>query len=406
LLFFKIRTLTVYDKPSLPAFNGFVPSGTKGSRALLKYWSGFSAQDSSVPRLPPKSNLFPIIARRYAEIQLEEYAPYLTSAKSVYFSSDTFNENPVSADDDFVQLAEGIYSPLKRAADKWGFNVKIVMQMWFFANDFYFWTQSKAKELLVAFPKNSLILLDLHAEKRPQFERLRLASAPWFRVSGHTIIFCVLHNFGGGGGIAGEVSKTWSDVLKLKNLQIDGVGFAPEAIEQNEIVYDFLLHSAWSLETLDTINWVSSRYRQPLIGGMFVHRAWKLALDTAYSRPPRLSGFGPTKSVWEIRPFPGDLRRNLFMPTLIHYPAETFLRCLKDFLHSFTALSGSLAYQHDIVDFSRQLISDLALFLSSRLERMYLDDDQKQANKTSLELRQLLDVCGALLSSHADFCFQ
>jgi hypothetical protein len=63
------------------------------------------------------------------------------------------------------------------------------MQMWFLAHFREFWTRKRAHAFLGGFPAGSLVLLDLHGEHRPQWERLGL-DGDWARATGNQVVWC------------------------------------------------------------------------------------------------------------------------------------------------------------------------------------------------------------------------
>ncbi|KAH9260083.1 hypothetical protein BASA81_001855 [Batrachochytrium salamandrivorans] len=370
--------------PVLPAFNGFAPCF---GRKKYKLWSGFSPEQSSVPRLEPESAEFKLIAARMVEFQLKAYSRYLSS--TVYFSLDPFNENSAEGmEDTFPLLAKALVQPATNAASTLGFTPQFVMQMWFLGNDWEFWTKHRAKLFLEAFPSQSLLLLDLHADKQSQVVRLGLHNAKWFH---QRVVFCVLHNFGGGGGVAGEIPS-----MLLASESFAGIGFAPEGIEQNELVYDYVLNSAWGTGAFSIEAWVAARYRRRMVPAT-VLSAWQRVYGTAYSRPKTSSGWGNTKSLMEVRPMPFQALHSLFMPTLIDYPVDTFVRATSDLLSA--ALSSSPAFVYDVIAFARQALADWLIVGLDGLEH-------GEGEKWRREIAQALNLMGKLLSSDDRFCYQ
>lgn len=85
-------------------------------------------------------------------------------------------------------------------------------------------------------PQGRLVLLDLFADEHPVWTR---TSALY----GHPFIWCMLHNFGGNSAMYGAlpaVAEGVSSALKAAPDNLVGVGMAPEGIEQNPAVYEFM----------------------------------------------------------------------------------------------------------------------------------------------------------------------
>jgi alpha-N-acetylglucosaminidase len=380
------RMIQLGIDPILPAFSGFVPSqlATLHDRRTIG-WSGFSLQDSNVPRVDPFTDRHDEIATIVAFEVLKEFEQELKFQHTIYFSADIFNENgPTSSDEQggLHRFSRSLLDPVERAVNrtnqktKSNKKVKLVVQGWFIANDFYYWTTRRARAFVNAFPRDQLILLDLHGEFRPIWKRLRLDPS--------SIVFCTLHNFGGGNGLGGELRDgVLSNALEAKMAGLRGIGIAPEGVgDSNEIIYDFALGMGWwSVDDIINIDkqllqWVVGRYRLVVGSSASVSSTtalfdtWKCAVDTVYSRPHLVSGGGVFKSIVEIRPVTIGLRRVGFMPTEIFHDASKFALCSLILVSESLKTTGqellllsipSISLDYDVVDFTRQVLSDLAL---------------------------------------------
>lgn len=88
--------------------------------------------------------------------------------------------------------------------------------------------------LLSGVPQGRLVLLDLFADEHPVWTR---TSALY----GRPFIWCMLHNFGGNSAMYGALPSVAEGVsAALENDNLVGVGMAPEGIEQNPAVYEFM----------------------------------------------------------------------------------------------------------------------------------------------------------------------
>lgn len=141
-----------------------------------------------------------------------------------------------------------------------------------------------------------MIVLDLHSEQFPQYDRLH-------QYFGQPYIWCMLHNFGGTLGMFGsltilnEVLKQSSTCTTKLNLILQrpftarkainstmiGTGLTPEGINQNYVVYDLMSEMAWRSEPINLTAWVdhyiNRRYGKFDIN---VSEAWQILKNTIY----------------------------------------------------------------------------------------------------------------------------
>jgi len=395
--------------PVLHGFNGFVPREAVDAprqRLFASQWFGFTREQSNVQRLAP-SNLSRSMAHAVAREHLAEFAHELAGLGTVYFSLDVFNENAPNADDDLAALGAALVDPLRLALG--GRAPKVVMQLWFLAHHEQFWTRERAHAFLGGFPQGSLVLLDLHGERRPQWKRLGLHGR-WAAQTGHALVWCVLHNFGGANGLGGEVSAVERGALEGA-LQAGhaGVGVAPEGFGANELEFDAVLGAAWTrAASVWVAAWVRARYRAQF--GPEADEAWLCALGTVYNRPESLTGYGPTKSVVEMRPA-SSMRHKGFQPTAFAYALGDFARCPRLLLGALERASPLLrasvplskAYEFDVVDWTRQLLADTALEVSVRLDAATRAGDAAQFARWGATMLALVDAMAAVLCMHDAF---
>lgn len=90
--------------------------------------------------------------------------------------------------------------------------------------------------LLAGVPCGRLVLLDLFADEHPVWTRTEA-------LYGHPFIWCMLHNFGGNSAMYGalpSVAEGVSAAMSMASGNLVGIGMAPEGIEQNPVVYEFM----------------------------------------------------------------------------------------------------------------------------------------------------------------------
>lgn len=393
--------------PVLPAFNGHVPDAFKHliprqDFTLSSLWSGFNSTFTGVVRLEPHSPLFVEVGRAIIREQLKEYKLYLSDLSEHFYSTDTFNEMDPEAHTDLAQIGANLFLSIIREDAKG----VVVMQMWCFAHAPRLWTAANVLQLFSKIPAQNLLLLDLHGEKRAQWRRLKayLDSRPAIRV-----IWTLLHNFGGGHGMAGEMEDTKNALLlAIEEGGVDGVGLAMEGTQQNAVLYDLVLDLAWLPSSSQTFavgswleSWVASRYSHK---NSDLFNAWRCMVNTAYSRPSNLAGWGNTKSIFELHP---QLRmfQGGFQPTAIGYSPGEFFRCVTAFLEGMDAVAEAKTVNlddllYDLIDVIRQASSDLALQSLEVIRQAFLEGNSKVFAHISAKLLAILKALGDLMRHH------
>ena len=282
------------------------------------------------------------------------------------------------------------------------------------------WTPRRTRAYLGAVPAGGLLLLDLHAEKRPFYPALGRVFGRSSAHAAHGFVFCVLHNFGGSHGMAGELGAARDGFdLALASTggaggptAARGLGLSMEGIEQNGFLYEGVLDHAWALADSADANaaaadafepraaapwrraWVRARYALGHGGagggsGRGVdadaaQRAWACLGPLLYARPARLAGWGPPKSVFERRPTSWARTKPAagFQPTMTHYKAAKLLPCARALLAAARAPDAATdalqpaaalpeAFLYDVVDVVRQVVADHALEASATLEETW-----------------------------------
>ncbi|KAG6574623.1 Alpha-N-acetylglucosaminidase (NAGLU) [Phytophthora cinnamomi] len=148
-----------------------------------------------------------------------------------------------------------------------------------------------------------------------------------------------------------------------------GVGLTMEGIFQNYVVYDLTLQMAWVDAPLDMDEWVPSfaaqRYHSQ---DAHTERAWGFLLQSVYNRT--LGYGGVTKNLVCLIPH-WKLVRDGFMPTLITYDPMDIARAWKELLLAGTELHAVDTYRHDLVDVTRQFLSDHFMAQYLHLKDLY-----------------------------------
>lgn len=394
--------------PILPAFTGFVP------RAITRLfpdanvvngsqWNGFPPEYTNVTFLYPTDDQFVQLQQSFIEKQFEAYGNV-----THYYALDQFNENdPFSGNlDDLKSISKETWESLKKSdpAAVW------VLQGWLFHNNEDFWTNERIEAYLSGVPDSDLIVLDLFSESQPQWQRTKsYFGKPW--------IWCQLHNFGGNMGLYGQILNLTINPVEAvhESDSLVGFGLTMEGQEGNEIVYDLLLDQAWSDTPLDTWyyfrHWTTTRYAGARSVPYEIYLSWETLRTTVYNNT-NLTSHAGTKSIFELVPsISGLVNRTGHHPTTLHYDPADLVR-VWGYYYAATdrepTLWESPAYNYDLVDITRQVLSNAFIPEYESLIKIYQETANSKDRKRKLKaqgerLTSLLKALDAVLSTNEHF---
>ncbi|GMT07027.1 hypothetical protein PENTCL1PPCAC_29201, partial [Pristionchus entomophagus] len=270
------RMVEIGIVPVLPTFAGFVPQEFERKHKDLRFlhnkcWNNLNETYSCTTSLHPQEPEFKEIAKLFIEKQTEIYG-HVTDV----YSADPFNESPPAklSESDVAQMSSSIFEGCVMGNSRcvW------LLQSWTFAYDA--WKKSAVKSFLTQVSKGRLIVLDLQADKRPLYKEFD-------NFYGHYFVWCLLQNFGGNTQIRGNLGKlheNYRSALASEDSMV-GMGLTMEGINQNYVVYQYLIDLAWSEKELDPQEWIlgyaAARYGRR---SAVQDRAWKLLLASFYTQ--------------------------------------------------------------------------------------------------------------------------
>ena len=377
-------------KPVLPAFTGHVPSALiekfpEANIMKMKGWSDFEGTYI----LDPMDSLFIEIGKRFIVKQNEMYGT------DHLYSADTFNEmDPISGNLDYLSQVSKSVSQSMIEGDSLAVNV---MQSWLFLHD-KFWNNERIKAYLDAVPNDRLIMLDLFATAKPQWKKTEaFYGKPW--------IWCMLHNWGGKMGMYGRTNAITKELPTLINNQqagnLSGIGLTPEGLMTNPYIYDLMSEMTWHTDSLDTEEWtikyIERRYGKK---SLKAEEAWKILIRTLYDC--RDLRHGPQGAHYCMRPTP-EFSRGSFVRSEIFYNPTEIRKALKLLLEASDEIGNSDGYMYDLVDLTRQCMSDLSVEMHQQMGEAYNKGNYDEYNQISDKwLSAILDL-DSLLGTRREF---
>ncbi|MFC4138147.1 MULTISPECIES: alpha-N-acetylglucosaminidase [unclassified Microbacterium] len=252
--------------PVLPLPGGHVPSSLAGEDAAEIEWQGWRT-----PMLDPASDEYARFLGLFLEVQRELLGD---PGDAPVFAVDPYIESlPPSGD---LAALAGAGAGVHRAVAAVHPRATWLLQGWPFHYHRQFWTRERVAAYLSQIPHESLLLIDLWGEHAPMWRD---------GMHGRRWIWTAVHNFGGRFALFGDLRGLARDIAELASLQpegLEGIGVAPEAIENNTVFYEAAADLTW--ESIDIDAWLPrfahQRYGTEEYGAA---EAWQLLGDTLYA---------------------------------------------------------------------------------------------------------------------------
>ncbi|KAJ5155130.1 uncharacterized protein N7500_010569 [Penicillium coprophilum] len=388
--------------PVLPSFTGFVPANITRVLPNAKVirgsqWGGFPIQHTNDTFLEPFDDNFAKLQVSFISKQRDFYGDV-----SHIYTLDQYNEiDPDSGDVDYLRnVTRSTWHSLKLADP----DAIWMMQGWLFYANSDFWTDERVEAYLSGVDSNEdMLILDLFSESIPEWRRTNsYYGKPW--------IWCQLHNFGGNMGLYGQIQNLTQNATEalIESPSMVGYGLSMEGQEGNEIVYDLLLDQAWSRTPLDTQqyfhNWVTSRYSgQDFIpDGLYL--AWNSMRQTVYNNT-NMTTLAVAKSIVDIEPKLWSLVDIVGTHgTSVNYDPSVLVQAWQLMYHATKEeprLWSNPAYQHDMVDVTRQVMDNAFIPLYLDLIESYNSSRSTHtlAQQGENLLRILTDLDSILLTN-------
>lgn len=367
-------------QPVFPGFAGHVPEALRrvfphAGILQLPGWYGYPG----VHFLDPRDPLFKVLAREIVEQQRRLYGP------GEFYATDLLHEleMPEGGHFDLKAVAQGILEGMRAANPEaiW------VMQSW-----------SLRPDVLCELPANRVLVLDLFCDSEPKWTQTdAFHGKPW--------LWCMLHNFGGRTGMSGRLDRIASDLPNAlrhpKRGDLRGIGIAPEGIEQNPVIYDFMAEMAWRTESPDLAGWIT-RYTRRRYGGdaAEARKCWEILARTVYRGP---TAYGPVESVICARPSTNvqrvssnGSRERYYDPAELREAWRLLYQCRDCFARRET-------YRYDLVDLGRQVLAESAEPLYAAAIQAWKRADGAALREAANRFLQLIDDLDDLLATNEHF---
>lgn len=258
------------------------------------------------------------------------------------------------------------------------------------------WTPQK--DIVTAIPKDRLLILDLDSDRTA-------IEYPWVHEKGYAIVTGMLHNFGGKNAMQGHLQDHCKNNfyrLKQKGINVLGAGMFMEGIEQNPVIYDLQFQMLTHNEPMDFEKWLDSYIlRRYGVINDTLKEVWKILLETCY----RNDGYEENRvgSCLASRPQLMPIMTGPCCYTKVHYDTKKFEKAVNLFASLSDELRSNDAYQYDLCDMIRQVLSNR--FYDNQLEfkKAYKGiRNRKKLESIAKSQLELLDDLDKFLSNRSE----
>lgn len=323
-------------QPVMQGFYGMVPTTLKEKSVSLmeqgKWAGGFQR-----PAFLRPDNDFKKIAGIYYEEMKRIYGSDFR-----YFAGDPFHEGGNSGG---VNVAD------------YGKLIQSEMQQYFSGSTWVLqgWQNNPSSQLLSQLDKSKVLVLELFGENTDN----------WYKRKGYEgtpFVWCSVTNFGGKSGLYGKLQRFANEVYRANNGEyaslMKGVGIMPEGIDNNPVVYDFILDLSWHPEKVEVNDWIKT-YATARYGAenKKVEEAWQIFLQTVYSSFDKYQE-GPGESVFCARPSLDVKSASSWGTRARNYDVEKFKKGVQLFVSASSEMKNSEVFQIDKIDFVRQVLAN------------------------------------------------
>jgi alpha-N-acetylglucosaminidase len=264
------------------------------------------------------------------------------------------------------------------------------------------WQDNPQPGLLEEANRERALVLDLWGEGRPQWKRTDrfdlYKQTPW--------IWNILNNFGGNTGMYGNLELVFNEPFKIREgelgVNLCGLGTIMEGIENNPVVYHALYESAWLDAPPDIDNWLKD-YAKSRYGSISAdaEKAWSILNKTVYHSTTDQQG--PSENLMCARPGLDVKSVSTWGTSKLFYSPDSLLLAWDAMIHAARELGNNEAFQYDLVDLTRQVISNYAYTLYPELVSAYRKGNMREFMDLSKRFLAFFDDLNDVLKTKKEF---
>lgn len=383
-------------KPICPAFAGYVPAEFKDRFPGANIMISKSMQFFSNSMLSPYDPLFGQILTEYIKEWEKEFGT------CEYYQADSFNEVDIpfppkgskERAELFATYGEKVYQAIKAGNP----NAVWTMQGWMFGYQKDIWDYATLEALVSRVPQDKLLIVDLAVDYNKNLWKIPFNWDKFKGFFGKPWIYSVIPNMGGRCGLSGMMEFYANGHLTALNSPDRGnlvaYGFAPEGIENNEVLFELLSDAGWSDTHTDLQAWLKNysinRYGKSTPE---LEKFWIYLQQSVYSTFTHRPLFN-----WQQTPTPFT-EKYMNLNDAYFKAFESFMDCAKD-------LGESKLYQTDMMEYMALYLGGKAELLTRMIENEYVQGNTTLAVKYEADFERLLLGIDQLLTQHPNWQFE
>ncbi|WP_020666807.1 alpha-N-acetylglucosaminidase [Amycolatopsis nigrescens] len=339
--------------PVLPGYFGTVPAQFAAKNPGAKTvpqgnWGGFQRPDWLDPRDP-----------HFARVAASFYAHQRKLfGDSTMYKMDLLHEGGQAGDVPVGEAATGVMNALQAAHPG---------ATWVLLG----WQSNPPVAIIDAVDRSKLFIVDGLSDRYAELDR----EQAW---KGTPYAFGTIYNFGGHttiGANAGVWAERFPRWLAKPDSALRGIALMPEGTGTNPAAVELFTELAWRDEPIDLASWFAGFARRRY-GGADPHAAaaWDVLRRTAYAMPA--DGWSEAQDgLFEARPSLDATTAAAWSPGKLRYDPAEFAKAAGELLAVEPGLRGTSAYRFDLVDVTRQALTNEARELLPEIKAAYLAGD-------------------------------
>ena len=334
-------------------------------------WCGFIRPAILMPEDP--------IFDRVASIFYAESKKIAGADKIHYYSVDPFHEGGRTGGIDLSDYSARVYKKMTEIDEQ---------AVWVFQG----WTGSPKGEMLRAIPMGRAIVTALSA--RADFEGELYSGVPW--------LYCAVFCFGGQYNYQGNAEGILlgpHKCLERDDANLIGMGYMPEGVNCNEIIYEILAYNVFSEKTdLESFVAYYLKTRYGVCSDKLVN-VWVRLCREVLNGELDISG----ESAICARPTLSTSRTSSWSKKPNPFVDQTvFVDYISTMLEYYDELKDNPAYKKDLMEAARQALSNLSWFFANRIQTAYNEKNLEALSFYGKEMLDLIDLQESVVGTDAD----
>ncbi|GAA1762848.1 hypothetical protein GCM10009747_22900 [Agromyces humatus] len=364
--------------PVLPGYFGTVPSAFAERNADARIepqggWVGFTRPDW----LDPNSGVFSALADSFYSTSEE-----LLGASTMY-KMDVLHEGGRRGSVDVPAATRAIESALQSAHPG---------ALWVFLG----WQNNPPKDVAAAVNPETTFIVDGLSDR---YDGRGGLEEQW---SGVPYAFGTIWNFGGHSTIGAELS-TWNERYwawrDQEGSAVDGIAAMPEGGLNNPAAIDFFAGLAWRDGPVDVGAWFDDwTFRRYGVADDDAKAAWRVIAETAYTLPKN-SGYSEAHDgLFGAAPSLTKTTAASWSPGSAAYDLAEFAVALEHLVAASDRIDNA-AFRYDLMDVSRQVVSNTSRTLLPQVRRAYQSRDLAKFDALTTEWLSNIDLLDEIVGT-------